>query len=86
MSPEISQGQDMRASTRERFAARFEAGGGGTFGTSGTRITWKEYEPYSFGTGTLIRFRRGRAIVSMGGMAANFRGSMRGGVPRGRCG
>ena len=71
MRSEISQGQDSRASTKFFFLRPVEggAGGGESIGASGTRITWKEYEPYSFGTGTLIRFRRWRTIVSIGDMA-----------------
>ncbi len=40
--------------------------------TSGTRMTWKEYELYSLGICTLILFRRGFAIVSIGDMACSF--------------
>ncbi len=71
-SPSSSFGQARRASTKVRRRLRLvlRAGGIGSSGASGTRITRKGYDPYSSGTGTLTRFRRGRAMVSMVGMAA----------------
>ena len=86
MSAEMSLGQDMRALTSDRFPEAAGEGGGEASGASGTRITWNEYELYSSGTDTLILFRRGRAIVWIGGIAASSFGEgapgVRGGVPR----
>ena len=35
-------------------------------------MTLKEYDAYSLGMATLMRFLRGRAMVSIGGMAINL--------------
>ena len=73
VSPAPSFGQERSASTNERgLRSALLAGDadGSSPEASGTRITWKEYEPYSLGTATLMRFLRGRAMVSMGGMAS----------------
>ena len=73
-SPSSNCGQDSRALTNDfrRLGLTGPEMEELVSDTSGTRMTWKEYELYSLGICTLILFRRGFAIVSIGDMACSF--------------